>query len=140
MNSRAAARAPDGSSAVLEVWRLPTDEIWHFYLGDPAEMTLLFPDGSSRQVTLGQDLLAGQQLLPGIGIEELVYELRAINFQSQNAPLVVWPLGIIYGAVVAEKLAAIVYHAEARRGGSSSARASSSRSTPLPATRSTKAT
>ena len=42
--------------------RLPTDEVYHFYLGDPVEMTLLLADGSSRQVVLGQDLLAGQQV------------------------------------------------------------------------------
>jgi predicted cupin superfamily sugar epimerase len=42
--------------------RLPTDEIWHFYLGDPLEMTLLFPDGTSRQVILGPDILHGQQV------------------------------------------------------------------------------
>jgi predicted cupin superfamily sugar epimerase len=40
--------------------RLPTDEIWHFYLGDPLQMTLLHPDGTATQVVLGQDLLAGQ--------------------------------------------------------------------------------
>src|SRR5690349_20114571 len=33
--------------------RLPTDEIYHFYLGDPVEMLLLAPDGSARRVTLG---------------------------------------------------------------------------------------
>lgn len=42
--------------------RLPTDEVYHFYLGDPLEMTLLYPDGSHRVVMLGQDLLAGQQV------------------------------------------------------------------------------
>jgi uncharacterized protein len=42
--------------------RLPVDEIWHFYLGDPLEMTLLYPDGSSRQVILGQDVLHEQQV------------------------------------------------------------------------------
>ncbi len=42
--------------------RLPTDEIYHFYLGDPLEMTLLYPDGTHRQVILGHDLLAGQQV------------------------------------------------------------------------------
>jgi uncharacterized protein len=40
--------------------RLPTDEIYHFYLGDPVEMLLLFPDGKSERVTLGQDVFAGQ--------------------------------------------------------------------------------
>lgn len=42
--------------------RLPTDETYHFYLGDPVEMTLLYPDGTSMQVILGQDLLAGQRV------------------------------------------------------------------------------
>ncbi len=42
--------------------RLPTDEIYHFYLGDPVEMLLLFPDGSGRQVILGRDVLNGQHV------------------------------------------------------------------------------
>lgn len=40
--------------------RLPTDEIWHFYLGDPLEMLLLAPDGTSRTAVLGPDVLGGQ--------------------------------------------------------------------------------
>jgi len=50
---------PDSFSALH---RLPTDEIYHFYLGDPVEMTLLYPGGESRQVILGQAILQGQQL------------------------------------------------------------------------------
>lgn len=42
--------------------RLPTDEVYHFYLGDPADMLQLWPDGSGRVITLGQDLQAGQLL------------------------------------------------------------------------------
>ena len=42
--------------------RLPTDEIHHFYLGDPVEMLLLEPDGESRRVILGPDVLAGQHV------------------------------------------------------------------------------
>ena len=42
--------------------RLPTDEIWHFYLGDPIELLLLHADGTSQHVTLGQDILNGQQV------------------------------------------------------------------------------
>ncbi len=42
--------------------RLPTDEIYHFYLGDPLELTLLYPDGISKTVILGQDILNGEQL------------------------------------------------------------------------------
>ena len=40
--------------------RLPTDEIYHFYLGDPVEMLLLAPNGSGRRVTLGHNLAAGE--------------------------------------------------------------------------------
>jgi predicted cupin superfamily sugar epimerase len=46
------------TSSVLH--RLPTDEIYHFYLGSPVQMLLLFPDGSGRVATLGPDVLAGQ--------------------------------------------------------------------------------
>ncbi|MBO4260795.1 hypothetical protein GRC12_44330, partial [Streptomyces griseorubiginosus] len=42
--------------------RLPTDEIWHFYLGDPLELLLLAPDGTSRTTVLGPDVLGGQQI------------------------------------------------------------------------------
>ncbi len=42
--------------------RLPTDEVYHFYLGDPIEMLQLLPDGTGRVVTLGNDLAAGQEL------------------------------------------------------------------------------
>jgi predicted cupin superfamily sugar epimerase len=41
--------------------RLPGDEIFHFYLGDPVTMLQLWPDGTSRTIFLGPDLLAGQQ-------------------------------------------------------------------------------
>ncbi|MBG0854091.1 cupin domain-containing protein [Streptomyces spinoverrucosus] len=40
--------------------RLPTDEVWHFYLGDPLQLLLLDPDGTSRTVVLGPDVLGGQ--------------------------------------------------------------------------------
>ena len=51
--------APDSFSALH---KLPIDEIYHFYLGDPVEMLLLYPDGSSKTVILGQDVLDGQQV------------------------------------------------------------------------------
>lgn len=40
--------------------RLPTDEIYHYYIGDPVEMLLLEPSGAARELTLGSDLGAGQ--------------------------------------------------------------------------------
>jgi hypothetical protein len=41
---------------------LSSDEVFHFYLGDPVEMLQLYPDGSSAIFILGQDLKAGQQV------------------------------------------------------------------------------
>ncbi|WP_314222983.1 cupin domain-containing protein [Streptomyces zaehneri] len=41
--------------------RLPTDEVWHFYLGDPLTLLLLAPDGTSRTAVLGPDLVGGQR-------------------------------------------------------------------------------
>jgi predicted cupin superfamily sugar epimerase len=52
--------ADDGFSAMH---RLPTDEIWHRYLGDPAELLLLHPDGTGERVRLGADLAAGEQVV-----------------------------------------------------------------------------
>ena len=40
--------------------RLPVDEVWHFYGGDPLRLVLLYPDGSSKDVIMGNDPLNGQ--------------------------------------------------------------------------------
>lgn len=45
-----------------EMHVLSSDEIFHFYLGDPVEMLQLLPDGSSAVFTLGPDLAAGQHV------------------------------------------------------------------------------
>ncbi|MFO7568955.1 MAG: cupin domain-containing protein [Smithellaceae bacterium] len=42
--------------------RLPTDELFHFYLGDPVNLLLLYPDGTSDVLTMGQDIFNGQSL------------------------------------------------------------------------------
>lgn len=42
--------------------RLQSDEIYHFYLGDPVHLFLIEADGSLIQVTLGQDIRAGHHL------------------------------------------------------------------------------
>src|ERR1041384_6416597 len=66
---------PDSFSALH---RLSTDEIYHFYFGDPVEM-LVLADGTARRVTLGHDIMheqyvqyvvprdvwQGSRLLPG---------------------------------------------------------------------------
>jgi predicted cupin superfamily sugar epimerase len=53
-----------------EMHVLASDELFHFYLGDPVEMLQLWPDGESRVVVLGPDLAAGQhvQLLVPAGV------------------------------------------------------------------------
>jgi uncharacterized protein len=45
-----------------EMHCLESDEIFHFYLGDPVEMLQLHPDGRSAVFTLGPDLAAGQHV------------------------------------------------------------------------------
>ena len=45
-----------------EMHMLASDEIFHFYLGDPVEMLQLHPDGRSALLTLGPDLRAGQNV------------------------------------------------------------------------------
>ncbi|MFE9020084.1 cupin domain-containing protein [Streptomyces sp. NPDC007808] len=61
---------PEGSAIVAlltaddfsALHRLPSDEVWHFYLGDPLELLLLAPDGTSRTAVLGPDVLHGQHV------------------------------------------------------------------------------
>lgn len=50
---------PDCFSAIHA---LPTDEVYHFYLGDPVELLLLYPQGKTTRITLGSDLVNGQQV------------------------------------------------------------------------------
>jgi len=45
-----------------EMHRLASDEVFHFYLGDPVEMLQLHPDGSGRRIMLGQDVVGGELL------------------------------------------------------------------------------
>lgn len=49
---------PDSFSAMH---RLRSDEVFHFYLGDPVEMLQLLPDGSGQVLTLGADIPAGMR-------------------------------------------------------------------------------
>lgn len=42
--------------------RLRHDEIYHFYLGDPVEMLLLYADGNGETIRLGPDLAGGQRV------------------------------------------------------------------------------
>jgi uncharacterized protein len=51
-----------------EVHRLPTEEVFHLYLGGPVRMLQLFGDGSGREIVLGKNILAGEEpqvVVPG---------------------------------------------------------------------------
>ena len=48
--------------AFSHLHRLTGDEMYHFYLGDPVELTELLADGTVRTTLLGQDILAGQSV------------------------------------------------------------------------------
>jgi len=62
--------------------RLPTDEIFHFYLGDPVLMLQLFPDGTSKTIFIGQDLNGGHyvQVLVPKGVWQGSYLLEGGRF------------------------------------------------------------
>ncbi len=60
---------PDTFSAIH---RLKSDEIFHFYAGDPVEMLLLYPDGSHSVITIGPDVANGQQ--PQVVVPKLVWQ------------------------------------------------------------------
>jgi predicted cupin superfamily sugar epimerase len=55
---------------VSELHVLPTDEVFHFYLGAPVKMLQLWPDGTGREVVLGSNILAGEvpQLVVPAGV------------------------------------------------------------------------
>jgi len=44
-----------------QMHRLPADEIWHFYLGDPAYQLQLYPDGKGKKLSIGCNLNANEQ-------------------------------------------------------------------------------
>lgn len=50
---------PDSFS---ELHRLKTDEIYHFYLGDPVEVLLLRGGGRSERIVLGANLFKGEHV------------------------------------------------------------------------------
>ena len=55
-------------NAFSHLHRLSGDEIYHFYLGDPVELTELLPDGSVKTTVLGRGITDGesvQHVVPG---------------------------------------------------------------------------
>jgi uncharacterized protein len=55
-----------------EIHRLQSDEIYHFYLGDPIELLMLHPNGSSKTVQVGSDIEKGQ--IPQLVIPKNVWQ------------------------------------------------------------------
>jgi predicted cupin superfamily sugar epimerase len=52
--------------------RVASDEIFHFYLGDPIEMLQLWPDGSSKVVLIGADIEKG--MAPQVVVQQGVWQ------------------------------------------------------------------
>lgn len=52
----------DEPRSVSLIHKLPVDEIWHFYAGDPLRLVLLYLDGSSKDVIMGNDPLKGHHV------------------------------------------------------------------------------
>ena len=50
----------DDPHSVSIFHKLKHDEVWHFYGGDPLHLVLLYPDGSSKDVIMGNKSLKGQ--------------------------------------------------------------------------------
>lgn len=50
---------PEGFSALH---RLGTDEVYHFYAGDPVDLHRIDQGGRDRPVRLGQDILGGEEV------------------------------------------------------------------------------
>jgi predicted cupin superfamily sugar epimerase len=60
---------PDSYS---EMHRLESDEIFHFYLGDPVEMLQLFPEGRGRIFKIGPDIRKG--FIPQVLVPKQVWQ------------------------------------------------------------------
>lgn len=65
--------------------RLVSDEVFHFYLGDPVEMLQLMPDGSGKVITLGPDIFNNQH--PQVVVPKGVWQGARITSGGQFALL-----------------------------------------------------
>jgi predicted cupin superfamily sugar epimerase len=43
------------SGALSALHRIQSDEVWHFYSGDPLELVMISPDGESKTILIGND-------------------------------------------------------------------------------------
>jgi predicted cupin superfamily sugar epimerase len=52
----------------VKLHRIKNDQLYHYYLGDPIELLLLYESGKSALVTVGPDIAGGQHVqlfIPG---------------------------------------------------------------------------
>lgn len=47
-------------AAFSALHRIRSDEMWHFYDGDPLQVHMIAPDGTYRMVSIGRDFAAGE--------------------------------------------------------------------------------
>jgi uncharacterized protein len=73
---------PDTFSALH---RLVSDEVYHFYLGDPVELLLLRQDGSGEVVTIGSDLDRGMR--PQMAVPQGIWQGSRLQPGGQFALL-----------------------------------------------------
>lgn len=73
---------PDTFSAMH---RLKSDEVFHFYFGDPCTMLQLYPDGGSKQITLGNNLALDQ--IPQVVVPRGVWQGTRLNDGGEYALL-----------------------------------------------------
>lgn len=57
---------------VSRMHRLNSDEVYHFYAGDPVEMLLLYDDGTSDVIALGSNIEVGQR--PQVVVPRTVWQ------------------------------------------------------------------
>ncbi|OHD07013.1 MAG: hypothetical protein A2086_00440 [Spirochaetes bacterium GWD1_27_9] len=55
-----------------KIHKLKSDEIFHFYLGDPVEMVNLYQDGSGQMLTIGNDIKNG--MLPQVIVKKDIWQ------------------------------------------------------------------
>ncbi|HSC33898.1 MAG TPA: cupin domain-containing protein [Thermodesulfobacteriota bacterium] len=69
------------------IHRLKSDEVYHFYMGDPVELVLIHPSGTIKVIFLGHDIRAGQfvQAVVPAGIWQGAFLLDGGRFALMGA-------------------------------------------------------
>lgn len=106
------------AGSVSAMHRLASDEVFHFYLGDPVRMLHLYPDGAAGEVILGTDVVAGMR--PQVVVPAGVWQgarLAPIGRSTRGAPVGQGALGFaLLGTTVAPGFEFEDFELGARRG------------------------